>query len=136
MKQLLFSESGGGGGALDNGTVLWENPNPTADYGQGIINLSESMANFEYIGIRYKVYKADADTDAKEVISKSADVLDALTTTSPRKNTMTLGVGTSTTVYARNIIPTSEIGFRTSNTYYVNGSTVNSLLIPTHIIGY
>lgn len=49
-KQLLFGESGGGG--LSGGTVLWENPNPTANWDNQAITLQD-YTSFDYVGIEF-----------------------------------------------------------------------------------
>lgn len=130
-KQLLFGESGsGGGGGLDSGTVLWENPNPTARFGAQKVTLSQNYTDFEFIGVVYT--QGLTPTNPAEAIVRVADARPETT------NITTGALGIKSTGYgARNFLlqNDNEVYFYA---YYAAGSTAtgDSGAIPQRVIGY
>ena len=50
---MAFIRCGGGKATLKS-TTLWSNPNPSSSFSAQTVTLSQSMANFDYIRIRFQ----------------------------------------------------------------------------------
>ena len=126
-----------GGGTMKE-TVLWTNPNTTADFAAQDITLSESIQNYDYI----KVYIAFAKDALTSVWSELMPVNDFLNTVDVSgRGRGTLGINEISASYYsryRHLYYKTDTTARFSNANTVQNSSAtqtNNCLIPLRIVG-
>ena len=122
---------GGGGGATQTETVLWTNPSPTSDFGQTTVTLSDSISNYNYIAVKWKVSTSLSTTsttivlvdDFKSMLNQNGD--NALFIASVNQNG-----------WARTVFYVSDTSITISTSYRLNAQgNSGSNAIPLAIIG-
>ena len=114
-------------------TTLWTNSSPTSSLATTQITLSQSIANFDYIAIKYKTYTTSSDTIA--AIFSKADVRKCTGTSNNFR--MTLG-GFYSTGYTRTVKYDTDTAFTIGDAWKYGTSTSskgNNYTIPTSIVG-
>lgn len=129
-KQLLFNQGSGGG--LSGGTVLWDNPNPTANFGTTDVTLNQSFRDFDFIGIVYNLTKTS--TEPMEIIMKVTDF--DVCERANNKPRLALGRRGDQNNSARYVCYNSDTSINISVEQNSAGATSNSTTIPLQIIGY
>lgn len=119
---------------MNNGTVIWENPNPTASMGDTTVNLSQPLTDFEYIGIVFR--RSTTLADEMESVYK----VDEFIQTAQSGNVF-LGCIASRSVSNYPIRrfckgATDHQVFFLRGTNLADASTINNVCIPTKVIGY
>ena len=137
-KLCTLRTKGGGGGAKQEETVLWTNPNPTSSSGFAAqtVTLSDSISNYDYIYVTWGYNSSYTGTSNKNYYSVS-----------DFKN-LTLGGGTrhfigqggaqdtSNNTYTREIYYVSDTSIGFTVGYGVNRvQSVANVIIPLSIIG-
>lgn len=119
-------------------TTLWTNSSPTASSGFAAqtITLSQSVDNFDYIGIKYATYNTKTTTDsaiATNIRSVADFKKSAETAYYP---SFLLGYYGSSTRYQRRVkyVSTTQIGFTASQVANASG-TDNKSNIPLYVYG-
>ena len=130
-KLCTLRTKGGGGGAKQTETVLWTNPSPTSDFGQTTVTLSDSISNYDYIAVKWKVSTSLSTTsttmvpvgDFKSMLNQNGD--NALFIASVNQNG-----------WARTVFYVSDTSITISTSYRLNAQgNSGSNAIPTSIIG-
>lgn len=129
----LFLCNAGGGDLTE--TTLWTNSSPNSSASGITASLSSSIANYKYIGIRYKA-NTSSSASTSELIVKPENL---------RKSTAAASVprvaicsdNSSSYFYVRGIVYGSDTSLSFTNALRVNTSgSDSSLSIPTSIVGY
>ena len=128
---LYRCSSGSGGGSLTE-TVLWENPNKSASFGNQEVDISADWSTFDYIGFYCKASKDDNDSTA------IAEYFLPSSMAYPFPSNMRTGVNCvqSGVVYGRNIRTVEGNNLKLYITTAGGGSsTNNNYLTPIKIVG-
>ena len=143
MALIRCSTSSGGGGLSE--TTLWQNQNPTSDFGSGssatTITLSESIQNFTYIGVYFKQYKTYTITSNPErfatVYISVEDFEKCLSsTTSPQFVISGMAQVSYLATWVRSIWKKTDTTIDIGGAVQKNGTSVeNAVAIPLKIIG-
>ena len=120
-------------GAL-SATSLWTNSSPTSNFSGQSVSLSSSIANYKYIGIKYRA--STSLTTEMEFLVTPATLQKSLSTAN--NNTLTFGARNSSNQrYDRGVTYTSNTSLTFTEASRVNTSgTNNGFCIPTKITGY
>ena len=125
----------GGAANLNNGTILWENPNPNASFVSTTVQLLDDIDNYKYISIKYYLDNERHPSNPMEIIYSIFNfkrltggnsnvyygILGAVTLANryrrflykePGKITFGNGVGINDTVYSGACIPYQVIGYK------------------------
>ena len=137
-EKLCTLRTQGGGGGKYTETSLWTNPNPTSDFANQTVTLSESMDNFKYLKFVYKVYADAASNPTNEVIIPVED----FKTTNYTSGTVSLGLSSAANASGTNYL-WSRVAYYASNTTITfsstratgANSTNNARSVPTEILG-
>lgn len=116
-------------------TTLWTNSTPTSGFTVKTANLSDSIENYDYIGIAYRVTTASSSRPT-EVLVKSRDLQYAISSYS-NTNFPSITVYSDSTYYARYITYSSNTQLLISAASKI-GATGSSTTkaIPLYIYGY
>lgn len=129
-KYILFNESQMGG--VNNGTVLWENPNPTANFGSADVTLSQSFRDFEFIGVVFNLQKT-SEEPMESIMRVSDFEMCNRAYNRPRLAFGRLGQSNNA---ARYVCYNSDTSLNITIEYNSAGGTSNFTTIPLQIIGY
>ena len=131
MAYVRSGNSGGGGGGLTK-TVLWTNPNPSANMGSATLTLSDNVNNYDYIGFKYQGRTAYTPTQIYEVIVPIDTWNKSNTSSSDTKGPFeaTLGYNYSGFIY-RTVAKASDTSVYVSK----RGSYSDSACAPLEIYG-
>lgn len=127
----------GGGGGKYTETVLWTNPSPSSTFAAQTVTLSDSLSNYKYIGIRFKVHNTHADTPyATGIILVSEFMQNRKNTGADRKNILVASQNTSNATMARNAWYVSNTSVEFSAAYQLLSTNTNTnYTIPLEILG-
>ena len=123
------------GGTLQDGDVLWTNPNPSSGISSMTITLNKSMTNFDFLEMEYRAVGANAAIS--RVIWRVSDFVNY---THP-----STGVGGVIEAnYGNNAVGVRLVGYGNDTTIYVGtygtvaGAYVSAstMAIPYRVIGY
>lgn len=133
-KLCSLKKIGGGGGSLTE-TVLWTNPNPSSAFGAQAVTLSDSLSNYDYIGIDNYYDTAYADTSATPLMSVEdfKKCIYSTSTTIPRM-ALTLG-GERSSKWFRYVNYVSDTSIQFSIGRTTSTTTSGNACIPTRVIG-
>lgn len=120
-------------------TTLWTNNSPTSDFAAQNVNLSDSMANYDYIGIRWKRAKASSETTA--TVSTTIWPVTDMQNTDDNNDSKSLVFGlnrlSSGGRYCRYAYYKTNSQIYISAASLIGGSTTNATsVIPLNIYGY
>ena len=115
-------------------TVLWTNSSPTSTMTSGTtISLSESIDNFNYIGIEYKRYMSDSSTS--QIIVTPEDLKKSVSSSDVTK--VALGAYYNSARYDRAINYDNNTQLSVTSSQSVGSSTTqNGSNLPIKVIGY
>lgn len=125
----------GTGGSTLQRTVLWTNANPSDSSGFSAqdVTLSESIAHFDYIGVKSLLWYSDGSEKLEALVPSSA--LSAYAGSNQGRWTMGY-FGSSNDQYTRYITYVNNTKVNISANYKINASgTLNKGNIPTQIYG-
>ena len=132
------------GGEQYEETLLWENPNPTSNFAQQAVTLSDDINNYDYISVEYKSSKPA--TIASKVIIPVND-FKAYSGTTASASDGNKGFrwfigsryqdGSNTYGYVRYVSYTSDTSITITNGYALGTTTtsVQTVVIPYKIYG-
>jgi len=125
MSEVLASlKKIGGNGEQYTETVLWTNPNPSANFDTQTVTLSDNIGNYKYIAIKYKYGTATADTDYMTEIFPVSDVRKSTGGTSTTHDLIALGImNASNQSYVRMVYYVSETSLQFTLCYRANAQT-------------
>lgn len=134
----LFRCGGGSGGGTETETVLWTNSSPSSSMASGTqMTLSQSMANFEYIKVKYRYYTG-ATTYYESARAKVSDLRNTGGSSYPQARYLIISIikDSNSNAYFRNITRVSDTKMQASNCYVFAGTTTfNGYCVPYQIIG-
>lgn len=123
-----------GGGSLDE-TILWTNPNPTSDFAQQSITLSDDIDNYDYIKIEVK--GNTSSTWSAPNICILCSVEDFKTTSSTAGHSrIAAGIRATSGTYTRLFDYNDDTTINASNSVQVStGGNTNNTNVPIKISG-
>ena len=121
----------GGGGGRYTETSLWTNSAPTSNFAAQAVTLSDSIDNYKYVKIRYRLSTSNT-TEFSDIVTVS-DLKRSLS----GDNQMLVGLdGRTTATWARYITYTNSTSLSVTTAYQLSGtSSSQSALIPLEILG-
>ena len=135
LTKMLMSS---GGGSF-NPVTLWTNPSPTSDFdpsntSQNPITLSQSIENFEYIKVTYRL--STSDSQEMSIICSINDLKKSLLDSTTHVLVLIGGYNVANEAYARYVGYVSNTSLRFTYAFRIYGSaTSTSYLIPTKVEG-
>lgn len=138
MAEVLASlKKIGGSGEQYTETVLWTNPSPSSNFAAQTITLSDSLSNYKYIGIRFKIHNTHASTpNATGIMLVSEFVQNRKNTGTDRRNILVASQNTNNATMARNAWYVSDTSIEFSVAYQISSTNTNtSYVIPLEILG-
>ena len=125
-----------GGGKMKE-TVLWTNPSPTSDFAGVVVDLSDNISHYKYIGI-VGAYSKNSNSNTLECIYPADQLPNA--TSGAAYPVMSIAGYRSNTFYFRLINYSSDTKIAISSgrsfTSSTAPSTNNGVMIPLTIKGY
>lgn len=135
MAEKLCTLRKKGGGKMKE-TVLWTNPSPTSDFAGVVVDLSDNISHYKYIGI-VGAYSKSSNSHTLECMYPTDELVNA--TSGSDYPTMCLGAYRNA-YYFRLINYSSDTMLAISSartcTTSQAATTVNSAMIPLTIKGY
>lgn len=135
MAEVLASlKKIGGSGEQYTETVLWTNPSPTASYAGGVnVTLSDSIGNYKYLMVRYRVSTSNA-TEFETIVSTSDFRKSLAAQNAPQ---WSFQARVSTGYYDnRFVVYVDDTTVLIRPAYHINASgTDNTAAIPLEILG-
>lgn len=138
MSEVLASlKKIGGNGEQYTETVLWTNPSPSNNFAAQTITLSDSLSNYKYIGIRFKIHNTHASTpNATGIMLVSEFVQNRKNTGTDRRNILVASQNINNATMARNAWYDSDTSIEFSVAYQISSTNTNtSYVIPLEILG-
>ena len=118
-------------------TVLWTNPSPTSDFAGAIVDLSDNISHYKYIGI-VGAYSKTSNSNAVECIYPSDELPN--TTSGSNYPSMCIAGYRNSTFYFRliNYSSDTKIGISSARSFTTTTTpaTTNGAMIPLTIKGY
>lgn len=137
-KLAQLNKKGGGGGTTER--VIWTNPSPSSSMGSVIYQLSESVNNFDYIKVKYKVSLSNSSEGfVMMTVSDFLNTEDAQDVCNPAMFVRIKYSGTAYYCYRGFAYSSSQSGsIAFINPIRVSGSSsynASTYLIPLQVIG-
>lgn len=129
-KLASIKKKGGGSGKYTE-TSLWTNPSPDANFTQTTVTLSDSISNYKYIAVKWKVSTSLSTTstammlvdDFKSMLNQDGDNAFFIASISPSG-------------WARTVFYVSDTSVTISTSYRINTQgNSGSYAIPLEILG-
>lgn len=128
---------GGGGGEQYNETVLWTNPSPSSNFATQTITLSDSLDNYEYVGVSW-AYSTSAQTgsNTNREVMLVEDFKKAIEPASTTRTNPIIGSRGTNSTYARSAFYVSSTQVLFGNAFALNATgTSNAYSIPLQVVG-
>lgn len=124
---MAFIPCMGNGGSEYTETSLWTNPSPTSTFANQSVSLSQSMQNFKYLMVKYRLSTSDA--------TEKNDIFETTKFTADNAGRFAYG-GTVSSNYGRLFIKASDTQVTISDCKQFGGTgTTNTNFIPLEILG-
>ena len=130
-EKLCTLRTKGGGGGRYNETSLWTNSAPTSNFAAQAVSLSDSIDNYKYLRVRYRM----STTDASEY--SCIFLVDDIKHSSASTNVPQFSVvARTTTTYVRTFYYVSGTSLQMNAAYVMNNTgNVTNVAIPLEILG-
>ena len=134
---IISMDFGNIGGGTETSTVLWSNSSTSSDFAGQTITLNDDITNYDYIELKWKYYKTDADTNATSLRIPTADFIAVGTYSTQNKNRYIIGSQRgSNNFMARTFCYESNTSIKFDVNYYIaTTGSANSQSIPISISG-